>query len=822
MANLIQIRRSNTAASPLTSLYGGELGYSYYSNTIYIGAQTGVGTTAIKIGGEKYGWLDRTTSGALNANAALITDANSFVSNVYTQGLSVQTSSLSLPVYITSISNTANASNLGANVSGGGIGTELVTTSALVTYIAGRSSASPGGITGNTQFLFNNSGIITGANNMSYDYTSGSITVGNSTVNVQLGYFSGNNQLAHFHGNANTYIQVQMQNANTGTNASADLIINADNATDSTNYLDLGINNSLWSNSGWTINGAGGGYLYNANSSLAIGTASASPIQFFVGGTLAVNEAVRIDSGANVGIGNTTPNAKLQVTGTANISGAVAIGGITTISQNLVIATTGSIVANGTIGTNGQVLVSNGTTIFWGTGTSGTNTQIQFNDSGVANALAGFTFTKTTNTLFVGNTITVGANGTLNTNYLTFAGNTTTAPTVTIGIANLTYTGIVAGNSTITGAPTVTIANSVGNLVITSAGFQLSNATASVWVGDSSGSYHTGVINAATISTGTTFTANSTLVNAAAINVTGQVNVATFYATTSANVGTYFTANSTVVNAIAITTANVTTTTNTTTIGTTLYITATGNVGISNSAPTDKLSVNGTTTLGGNVVILGGNIVATSANLNVKDVNVSGNLTVAGTLTTIDTVNLQVKDNMIKLADQNSATDTLDFGIYGVYGNSTVTQYAGLYRQNGVNSGTAALSSPVFKLFASNTEPTSVVDSSALGYSVATLQAYLQPYGAAGALVANTTVVNITANGTVSSAIVANSMTLTTALAASYGGTGQLSYTTGDILYASGSTALSKLSIPGSSANGQVLQIVNNLPAYNTLDGGTF
>ena len=343
-----------------------------------------------------------------------------------------------------------------------------------------------------------------------------------------------------------------------------------------------------------------------------------------------------------------------------------------------------------------------------------------------------------------------------------------------------------------------------------------------MWVGNSSGSYHTGVINAATISTGTTFTANSTLVNAAAINVTGQVNVATFYATTSANVGTYFTANSTVVNAIAITTANVTTTTNTTTIGTTLYITATGNVGISNSAPTDKLSVNGTTTLGGNVVILGGNIVATSANLNVKDVNVSGNLTVAGTLTTIDTVNLQVKDNMIKLADQNSATDTLDFGIYGVYGNSTVTQYAGLYRQNGVNSGTAALSSPVFKLFASNTEPTSVVDSSALGYSVATLQAYLQPYGAAGALVANTTVVNITANGTVSSAIVANSMTLTTALAASYGGTGQLSYTTGDILYASGSTALSKLSIPGSSANGQVLQIVNNLPAYNTLDGGTF
>ena len=55
--------------------------------------------------------------------------------------------------------------------------------------------------------------------------------------------------------------------------------------------------------------------------------------------------------------------------------------------------------ANGSVGTPGQVLVSNGSTVYWGTGTSGANTQVQFNDSGVANATAGFTFNKTTNTL---------------------------------------------------------------------------------------------------------------------------------------------------------------------------------------------------------------------------------------------------------------------------------------------------------------------------------------------------------------------------------------------------------------------------------------
>ena len=51
-------------------------------------------------------------------------------------------------------------------------------------------------------------------------------------------------------------------------------------------------------------------------------------------------EAIRIDTGANVGIGNTTPNAKLQVTGTANISGNVALGGALTVAGNLTVSGT--------------------------------------------------------------------------------------------------------------------------------------------------------------------------------------------------------------------------------------------------------------------------------------------------------------------------------------------------------------------------------------------------------------------------------------------------------------------------------------------------
>jgi hypothetical protein len=220
------------------------------------------------------------------------------------------------------------------------------------------------------------------------------------------------------------------------------------------------------------------------------------------------------------------------------------------------------------------------------------------------------------------------------------------------------------------------------------------------------------------------------------------------------------------------------------------------------------------TSINSNVIITSTNVSMSSANLSVKDVTVSGNMTINGTLTTIDTNNLSVKDGVIKLADQNTTADTIDFGFYGLSGNSIATYYAGLYRDHAVSS----LKTPVFKLFTSNVEPTTTVDNTAPAYALGTLNAYLTT----GAFVANSTAVNITANSTVSSTLIANSLTLTTALAANSGGTGQSSYTAGDLLYASDSSTLSKLAIPGSAANGQVLQIVNNLPAYGILDGGSF
>jgi hypothetical protein len=82
-------------------------------------------------------------------------------------------------------------------------------------------------------------------------------------------------------------------------------------------------------------------------------------------------EAMRITAAGNIGIGNTAPNAKLQVTGTANVSGAVAIAGITTLSANVVLGTT-TITANGGVGSAGQVLTSGATgNVYWAAAVGG-------------------------------------------------------------------------------------------------------------------------------------------------------------------------------------------------------------------------------------------------------------------------------------------------------------------------------------------------------------------------------------------------------------------------------------------------------------------
>lgn len=171
-------------------------------------------------------------------------------------------------------------------------------------------------------------------------FPTGNIGIGTTTAASPLTIIEGVvtpiplvNDLIDAEGNANTTVQLHVRNANTGLIASTDLIATADNGTDTTNFIDLGINGSGYADPNWTINRKNDGYLYVSDSNLAIGTANSTSatkyINFFVGGLVAADEVMRIQDsagGANVGIGRTDPGYKLDVVGTINAS-AVLVNG---------------------------------------------------------------------------------------------------------------------------------------------------------------------------------------------------------------------------------------------------------------------------------------------------------------------------------------------------------------------------------------------------------------------------------------------------------------------------------------------------------------
>ena len=252
---------------------------------------------------------------------------------------------------------------------------------------------------------------------------------------------------------------------------------------------------------------------------------------------------------------------------------------------------------------------------------------------------------------------------------------------------------------------------------------------------------------------------------------------------------------------------------------------------------TRNSAYSGNNTFGGTNTVFNSNVTFNNV-VSAKDINLSGNLNISGTLTTINSTELQIKDNSILLADQqantSSYTDAIDFTLYGQFGNTANTWYAGLYRDANVSDG--HYSKSVWKLFAaksgtgsgsiSNSTVSALTDSETdVSYKLGTLYAYLEPYGVGGRFVVNSSAISVSANNSVSVNITANTITstslsLSSALTACSGGTGISSYSVGDMIYASSSSSFTKISV---GAAGQVLQISDqNLPRYADLDGGSF
>ena len=200
--------------------------------------------------------------------------------------------------------------------------------------------------------------------------------------------------------------------------------------------------------------------------------------------------------------------------------------------------------------------------------------------------------------------------------------------------------------------------------------------------------------------------------------------------------------------------------------------------------------------------------------LSITSLQLSGDLTVAGNVTTTNVNDLVVGDPLIHLAANNESSDIVDIGFIGHYSNDggSTKRHVGFFRD---------ATDGVFKLFANSVDPTLdagntiTVNTSATGYATATLSAYLN----SGALTTNATHVAITANSTVNVSITANSLTLATPLAVTSGGLGLNSITAGAILVGNGSGTATVLS---AATDGYILQSNGTSVVYGTLDGGTF
>jgi hypothetical protein len=677
-------------------------------------------TNAIPIGGTR-------NPGVLTANQALVVNATSAIDKIIVANL------VPTQVY--------------ANGSLGTTGYVLASGAAGNVYWVNPSTftTTPAGT--NTQIEFNDSGVFGGDANLTFD-----------KVAVK---FSVNGSVAVGSGTTNAVVNTSLFTIQTAT-AVANLTAAA-----------LTIGSSTVNASAMAV---GSNVVQNASSFYITGNTTTAPTATLNGSGLTVGNA-SITGAPQIVVANTLSNVVINTNAIAISNGYVqASNGFYSVGQYNGSYSDGIVVDY--TSTNGRISVGTADSLTFYTGGVGSTTMAVINTTGqfvtgYVNA-SGFSTTGTSNaaTFNATSALNVGAN-------------------VSIGIAVGTF-----GGGSATNAPQVIVANTVGNVVVNSASIAVSNATgvstitpASLTIANAT--YNFLVANTTRLAIG----------NSVAIVANGGVGTSA-QVLTSNGTGVYWSDNA---NGTVTSVASANGIGGGTITGSgTLYVVANNGI-VANTTGVWAKAANGITvdSSGINVTVGNGMISNTSgvylqtgstltlnttgvhvnSALSITDLTLSGNLTVQGTLATVDTTNLQVKDGLIKLADQQTTADVVDIGIYGEFGNSTVTQFTGLFRD---------ASDGIYKLFTGlQSEPNSTVNILGTGYALANLQL--------GAL------------------------TLTNPLAFTSGGVGVNTAAKGDLLIA-GSANPSALTQLNMGSDGYVLTAnsTSGLPQWQTLDGGTF
>ena len=137
------------------------------------------------------------------------------------------------------------------------------------------------------------------------------------------------NTIAQFTGNANSYAQINFENLSSGTDATADYVATANNGTDTTFFVDLGIANSNYDNTS-PNNSLGTAVFANDSYLYAQGNLATTTGGNLVIGTSTANKSVKIFAGGinSANIVATVSNTGVAVTGNVSATNYVGSGSL--------------------------------------------------------------------------------------------------------------------------------------------------------------------------------------------------------------------------------------------------------------------------------------------------------------------------------------------------------------------------------------------------------------------------------------------------------------------------------------------------------------
>jgi hypothetical protein len=129
---------------------------------------------------------------------------------------------------------------------------------------------------------YNDGGVLQGSNQLRFDKNTNSLLIG---LDTELP----DNPVSIVKAK-NSYIQVNIKNTSEGAEASSDYVCTADNGSDESHYLDMGINSSIYDVEEYSASKANDGYLINDGGDLLLAAGTeGNKINFAAGGTTAAD-----------------------------------------------------------------------------------------------------------------------------------------------------------------------------------------------------------------------------------------------------------------------------------------------------------------------------------------------------------------------------------------------------------------------------------------------------------------------------------------------------------------------------------------------------